>query len=337
MAMDTSIESQIELGQRSLTLVRHCAGRFELELPKDMTLLEAGYGQPEFSIDMYAEGDKTEGGLYRGEQRLEQWLSYIDKKRQKDSEFSPTEYVIQELKPHLKTVSFHADIRGLMDDDNAPYSFTTYFFQDFPEQQMGLSIQGLAIGHIPRNVENVQETFNSRVTWMKEAISETVIHQPWPHNQFGICMPNGILINNSSPVQTQQGYFQENYAFEFFNGKKSIFRLLVVVYSDETALKQEISQVSGLLSFIASSKTKVAGRNGRLFINDGKYSDTEREFKWVSTDSKVNSVRFAHIEIEGKIEIDDYPELKPLNATDMVVALINGVRVRENGMEGVKR
>ncbi|WP_412495829.1 hypothetical protein [Shewanella chilikensis] len=42
------------------------------------------------------------------------------------------------------------------------------------------------------------------------------------------------------------------------------------------------------------------------------------------------------MEISGKIEIEDFPAMAPLNATEMIVGLLKGVRVRENGMVGVK-
>lgn len=39
--------------------------------------------------------------------------------------------------------------------------------------------------------------------------------------------------------------------------------------------------------------------------------------------------------ISGKIELEDFPEMAPLNATEIIVGLLKGVQVRENGMMGV--
>ncbi|MEI6893205.1 MAG: hypothetical protein V5789_00925 [Colwellia sp.] len=80
----------------------------------------------------------------------------------------------------------------------------------------------------------------------------------------------------------------------------------------------------------------VAGRKGRLFISDGKYSSAQREFRWVSTDTETDSVSRAHIEISGAIEAKDHPGFAPLGGTDIVIGLLKSIKVRENGMLGVK-
>ena len=108
-------------------------------------------------------------------------------------------------------------------------------------------------------------------------------------------------------------------------------------YQSEAELKEEKSRNTGMLSFLASSKMTVAGRKGRLFISDGKHSDTEREFRWVATDGEVNSFRHGHFEIEGSIEMKDYPEMAPMKGTDVIVGLLKGVRERPYGMLDVKR
>ncbi|BCV44610.1 hypothetical protein I6M54_08135 [Shewanella algae] len=329
---------KMQEGPASMVFTKHCAGRFELELPESMQLLTSGYGQPQFFINIYHQDDKAEKkGVINGEHRLEQWLAYVEELRSKDGKHSPTEYVIKDLEPNLKTVVYYKDRRKLNKDPDAKHFFASFFFKDFPEQQIGISIDGRANEFIARNAPNVDEILQQRLQWMRQAI-EKIEYQPWPHKQAGVCLPRNILIANSQPLKNAEGSYHENYGMEFYNGKDSLFEILVNVYGKDQgkALKEELSRHSGMMAFFASSKTKVAGREGRLFISDGKYSDTQREFRWISTDSKVNSVRYAHMEISGKIEIKDFPQMAPLNATDMIVGLLKGVRVRENGMVGVK-
>ncbi|MBO2674694.1 hypothetical protein I6M53_08430 [Shewanella algae] len=328
-----------------MVFTKHCVGRFEFELPEEMQLLTSGYGQPQFFINIYHQDDKAEKkGVITGEHRLEQWLAYVEELRLKDAELHPTKYVVKDLEPDLKTVVFYADHRRYGPDEK--HYFASFFFKDFPEQQLGLSIDGRANEFIARDAPNVDEILQQRLQWMRQAI-EKIEYQPWPHKQAGVCLQRNILIANSQPPKTpsgpyptsayKEGSYHENYGAEFFNGKDSLFEIIVNVYGkgEEKGLKEELSRHSGMMAFFASSKTKVAGREGRLFISDGKYSDTQREFTWVSTDSKVNSVRYAHMEISGKIEIEDFPAMAPLNATDMIVGLLKSVRVRENGMQGV--
>ena len=319
-----------------MVFTKHCVGRFEFELPEEMQLLTSGYGQPQFFINIYHQDDKAEKkGVITGEHRLEQWLAYVEELRLKDAELHPTKYVVKDLEPDLKTVVFYTDDRRYGPDED--HHFASFFFKDFPEQQLGLSIDGRSNKFIARNAPNVDEILQQRLQWMRQAIDK-IEYQPWPHKQAGVCLPRNILIANSQPLKNAEGSYHENYGMEFYNGKDSLFEILVNVYGKDQgkALKEELSRHSGMMAFFASSKTKVAGREGRLFISDGKYSDTQREFRWISTDSKVNSVRYAHMEISGKIEIKDFPEMAPLNATDMIVGLLKGVRVRENGMVGVK-
>ena len=318
-----------------MVFTKHCVGRFEFELPEEMQLLTSGYGQPQFFINIYHQDDKAEKkGVITGEHRLEQWLAYVEELRLKDAELHPTKYVVKDLEPDLKTVVFYTDDRRYGPDED--HHFASFFFKDFPEQQLGLSIDGRSNKFIARNAPNVDEILQQRLQWMRQAIDK-IEYQPWPHKQAGVCLPRNILIANSQPLKNAEGSYHENYGMEFYNGKDSLFEILVNVYGKgkEKGLKEELSRYSGMMAFFASSKTKVAGREGRLFISGGKYSDTQREFTWVSTDSKINSVRYAHMEISGKIEIKDFPAMAPLNATDMIVGLLKSVRVRENGMQGV--
>ncbi|GGZ48838.1 hypothetical protein C8J23_15024 [Shewanella chilikensis] len=331
---------KMQEGPASMVFTKHCVGRFEFELPQEMQLLTSGYGQPQFFINIYHQNNTDrKKGVITGEHRLEQWLAYVEELRSKADRYRPTKYVIKDLERELKTVVFYEGSRRSSPESNTKHKFASFFFKDFPEQQLGLSVEGSANKFIARNAPNVDEILQQRLHWMRQAIDK-IEYQPWPHKQAGVCLQRNLLVANLQPLKDELGDYHENYGAEFFNGadKGSMFKVLVNVYGkgEEKALKEELSRYSGMMAFFASSKTKVAGREGRLFISDGKYSDTQREFTWVSTDSKINSVRYAHMEISGKIEIEDFPAMAPLNATEMIVGLLKGVRVRENGMVGVK-
>src|SRR5690606_16329161 len=127
------------------------------------------------------------------------------------------------------------------------------------------------------------------------------------------------------------------YAMEFYNGKRSRFLLMGGTYTSEGRLKEVQKEASGMLAFLASSKMKVAGRQGRLFISDGKYSETERELRWIATDSEVNSFKNGHFVIEGANEMKDYPETAPMKGTDVSVRLLKSIRVLLYAVLDVKR
>jgi hypothetical protein len=328
---------KVQEGPLSMVFTKHCVGRFEFELPEEMQLLTSGYGQPQFFVRIYHQNNTNEKkGIIVGEHRLEQWLANIEELRVKAEKYGPTKYVIKDLKQQLKTVVYNEDSRNLMNDSNAAHDFSSFFFKDFPEQQLGISIEGSADKFIPLNAPNVDEILQQRLQWMRQAIDK-IEYQPWPHTQAGVCLQRNLLVANMAPQKTAEGFYMENYGAEFFNGpdKGSMFEILVNVKRTEEALKNSLSRYTGMMAFFASSKTKVAGREGRLFISDGQYSNTQREFTWVSTDTKINSVRYAHIEISGTIEIKDFPAMAPLNATEMIIGLLKGVQVRPNGMVGV--
>ncbi|MFV0509813.1 MAG: hypothetical protein ACK5M8_11270, partial [Shewanella algae] len=234
---------KMQEGPASMVFTKHCAGRFELELPESMQLLTSGYGQPQFFINIYHQDDKAEKkGVITGEHRLEQWLAYVEELHSKAAKYGPTKYVIRDLEPELKTLVYNEDSRVLMNDPNAKHDFSSFFFKDFPEQQVGISIDGRADKFIARNAPNVDEILQQRLQWMRQAIDK-IEYQPWPHKQAGVCLPRNILIANSQPLKNAEGSYHENYGMEFYNGKDSLFEILVNVYGKDQgkALKEELS------------------------------------------------------------------------------------------------
>ncbi|RBW48974.1 hypothetical protein [Marinobacter sp. F3R11] len=310
-------------GAPEFQFTEHCAGRYQLELPADMKLVDSGYNDELILVSVYPPEEQVHDTTYRGEQRVGEWQTRVEAKRLKEK--VETGYVHQNLEGNLKTLVYYADYRkipGLSEDPTAAHVFETYFQKDFPEVEQAIAIQGQgALGVVQRSESGYKAIYQERLARMQERARDVEYH-PWPHKKAGVCLDREFVVVNTVTPE------REGYAMEFYNGKRSRFVLMGGTFHNASALKEELGRNSGLMAFLASSKMTVAGRKGRLFISDGKYSETEREFRWVATDTKVDSFRHAHLEIEGAIEMKDYPEMAPMSGTDVIVGLLKGVKER---------
>ena len=330
MAMNKTDVNEAEVPDFKFT--EHCAGRYQLELPADMKLIDSGYNDELIMTAVYPTEEQVHDTAYRGEQRVEEWRARVEAERQKEN--VETGYVHESLEGSLKTLVFYADRRkipGMREKPNRSHKFETFFLKDFPEVEQAIAIQGQgALGLVPRDEPDYKAIFRERLAGIQERAGHVEYH-PWPHKKAGVCLDREFVVVNTVTPE------REGYAMEYYNGKRSRFVLMGGTFHSESALKEELSRNSGLMAFLASSSMKVAGRKGRLFISDGKYSETEREFRWVATDTKVDSFRHAHLEIEGSIEMKDYPEMAPMKGTDVIVGLLKSVKERPYGMLDAKR
>jgi hypothetical protein len=330
MAMNKTDVNEAEVPEFEFT--EHCAGRYQLELPSDMTLIDSGYNDELIMTSVYPPEEQVHDTAYRGEQRVEEWRARVEVQRQK--EIVETGYVHESLEGSLKTLVYYADYRtmpGANKDPDEWHSFKTFMLRDFPQADRAIAIDGQEVhGTIHRDEPNYKAIFRERLAGIQERAGHVEYH-PWPHKKAGVCLDREFVVVNTLTPE------REGYSMKFYNGKRSRFVLMGGTFHSESALKEELSRNSGLMAFLASSSMKVAGRKGRLFISDGKYSETEREFRWVATDTKVDSFRHAHLEIEGAIEMKDYPEMAPMSGTDVIVGLLKGVQERPYGMLDAKR
>src|SRR5690554_4647819 len=330
MAMNKTDVREEEAPEFEFT--EHCAGRYQLELPADMKLIDSGYNDELIMTSVYPPEEQVHDTAYRGEQRVEDWQARVEVQREKEK--VETGYVHKGLDGGLKTLVYYADYRkipGLSEDPTASHIFETHFLKDFPEVEQAIAIQGQgALGVVQRDERDYKAIYRERLARMQERANQVEYH-PWPHKKAGVCLDREFVVVNTLAPE------REGYAMEFYNGERSRFTLMAGTYTSEQDLKEELSRNSGLMAFLASSKMKVAGRSGRLFISDGKYSETEREFRWVATDGKVNSFHHGHLEIEGAIEMKDYPEMAPMKGTDVIVGLLKSVQVRPYAMLDAKR
>jgi len=310
----------------------HCAGRYQLDLPADMKLIRSGYNDELIMASVYPPEEKVHDTAYGGEDRVEQWRERVEAVRQK--EIVKTGYVHESLEDDLKALVYYADRRkipGMREDPDEWHKFETFFLKDFPEAEKAVAIQGQGVhGNISRDEPDYKAIYRERLAQMQERASQVEYH-PWPHKKAGVCLDGEFVVVNTLAPE------REGYSMSFYNGKRSRFTLMGGTYTSEGRLKEVLKEASGMLAFLASSSMKVAGRKGRLFISDGKYSKTEREFRWVATDSKVNSFHNGHFVIEGAIEMKDYPEMAPMGGTDVIVGLLKSVQVRPYAMLDAKR
>ena len=310
----------------------HCAGRYQLDLPADMKLIRSGYNDELIMVSVYPLEEKVHDTAYVGGDRIEQWRERVDAARLKEK--VETGYTLQSLEGNPKTLVYYADYRkipGLSEDPTASHIFETHFLKDFPEVGKAIAIQGQgALGVVQRDEPNYKAIYRERLADMQERANQVEYH-PWPHKKAGVCLDNEFVVVNTLAPE------REGYSMSFYNGKRSRFTLMGGTYTSEGRLKEVQKEASGMLAFLASSSMKVAGRKGRLFISDGKYSETEREFRWVATDSQVNSFHKGHFVIEGAIEMKDYPDMAPMSGTDVIVGLLKGIQVRPYAMLDAKR
>ena len=321
-----------EEGIPAFEFTKHCAGRYQLELPADMKLIRSGYNDELIMASVYPPEEKVHDTAYGGENRVEQWRERVEFVRQEEK--VETGYVHQNLEGSLKTLVYYADYRkipGLSEDPTASHIFETHFLKDFPEVGKAIAIQGQgALGVVQRDEPDYKTIYRERLARMQDRASQVEYH-PWPHKKAGVCLGREFVVVNAQAPE------REGYSMQFVNGKGSWFTLKGGTYTSEGRLKEVQSGARGMLAFLASSSMKVAGRKGRLFVSDGKYSETEREFRWVATDSEVNSFKNGHFVIEGAIEMKDYPEMAPMKGTDVIVGLLKSIQVRPYAMLDTKR
>lgn len=308
-----------------IDVINHCIGRYQIDLPADLKMVKSLYGNSAISLTTYAPDDQESMGVLRGKQRIEQWQAYVEADRKKHIN-SDTQYIIQELEPTLKTIVYYQDNRKRDNNPNKKHIFRSFFFKDVPQKELGIIINDTGGVFIPRDESQYISVYKNELAEMKKYAAR-VTYQPWPHNYPGVCLDREISVIYDKAID------EESYLIKFFNGKQSRIAFTSDVFDgSEAELKQKMSDDTGRLSQFASMKVVIAGREGRLFVSHDRYSESARQFRWISIDDKINSTSHARLEIEGNFDIADYPELKSLNSADMIVAILKGIKVRDNGM-----
>ena len=123
--------------------------------------------------------------------------------------------------------------------------------------------------------------------------------------------------------------------------EKTFFQFYIQAYARDqhTELHDEISSKLGALSLFASDYFNFGGRTGKLFLSGDVYSPTATRFRWYATDAVAGSTQKPFISIEGRVDVNDFPELKGLNNIDsnaIALSLLASFQPRENGLVGTR-
>src|SRR5690554_1538327 len=163
MAMNKTDVREEEAPEFEFT--EHCAGRYQLELPADMKLIDSGYNDELIMTSVYPPEEQVHDTAYRGESRVEDWQARVEAQRQK--EIVETGYVHKGLEGSLKTLVYYADYRkmpGLSEDPDAWHSFKAFMLRDFPDVEKAIAVEGQeANGNIKRDESDRSEEHTSEL------------------------------------------------------------------------------------------------------------------------------------------------------------------------------
>ena len=308
-----------------------CAGRYSLDVPISSEARTGYFGNDafHFSFSKRNKVDKNATSIITGHDRFDIWKDRVEYIRKEDD--PKIKYISKQLEGATKHLSYYSLFTT---KSTSTHMLDTYFFRNISLADLSISSQmNFELTEFDLSNKNYKIEYSKNLDYALSK-QEEIIYQPWPHNQLGICLNNEVLINS---VAASEG---EIFSVMWHNGKNSLIELESKAYpaGSSDALEKKVSHKYGLLDFFASSKIQVANRQGRVIISGGKYSQTEVQFLWFSTDAKAGSTRFPYLKISGYVEMKDFPEIaaKGLNEPDLAIGWLKSIQVRENGMVGTR-
>lgn len=159
-----------------IEVINHCIGRYQIDLPADLKMVESLYGNSAISLTTYAPDDQESMGVLRGKQRIEQWQAYVEAERKKEIN-SDTQYIIRELESPLKTIVYYIDNRKRKKDLNTEHIFKSFFFKDVPQKELGIIIDDAGGLFIPRDGGQYIAVYKNKLAEMKKHAAR-VTYQP---------------------------------------------------------------------------------------------------------------------------------------------------------------
>ncbi|PVZ71607.1 hypothetical protein [Pelagibaculum spongiae] len=319
-SMDEQIDEDL-----GLDFTNVCLGRYQMDLIDTMEMANVMYGNGDISF-YWKDLHEGKEGLFLGDDRYQRWLDYVHREKGNDSYYQvksvpDTQIIVGE--------SFFYDEFGSGSKDNF---LNGYFYMDFPE--IGKSVNLSAIGGDYHGVYPAADKVYKRK--YEDYLRDISVHPksmrylPWPHNQLGVCLTPEFTLN----VAKAGG--ETHYRTVYWNGKNDRFQMLSKVMRNKEELNENYGMAQKLLGLFASKSLDLAGRSGRLFLSDARYAKDGLEFRWVTTDAKVGSTARPYIELEGTVDMANYPKLKQvgMDARDIIVIMLKTFRVRENGLVG---
>ncbi|PVZ72029.1 hypothetical protein [Pelagibaculum spongiae] len=311
-----------------------CIGRYQMDMPKGYELTDMTFGSHNLLGSFVKQQSKTAQfpGFFEGDTRQIQWIDWVEKKFEKIADRKPS-LAYKKAGENYQITSSHFLYKPESDPTDM---LSTYVYKDFPSISKSVGL----IGKSSKTIYNRKHTpyykpFYDRFLELIPGVVSLYKHLPWPHNQLGVCLTKDITFNTARAAEDE--YLRVIYRFR----EKTFFQFYIQAYARDqhTELHDEISSKLGALSLFASDYFNFGGRTGKLFLSGDVYSPTATRFRWYATDAVAGSTQKPFISIEGRVDINDFPELKVLNNIDsnaIALSLLASFQPRENGLVGTR-
>ncbi|PVZ71611.1 hypothetical protein [Pelagibaculum spongiae] len=319
-SMDEQIDKDLGLGFNNV-----CLGRYQMDLIDTMKMSSVMYGNGDISL-YWRDPEEGEKGMFSGDARYQNWLDYVHRKKGNDEFFHVNS---------TEGVSIIVGYSFFHDEFNSGrknHFLNGYFYKDFPKVKKSLGFDvngGDSYGVYPVKDVNYKKKY---YLYLKEIsiYPKSLIYLLWPHSQLGVCLTPEFTLN----VAKAGG--ETHYRTVYWNGKNDRFQMTARVMESREQLNKKRGMAQKLFGLFASKNLDLAGRDGQLFLSDARYAEDGLEFRWVTTDAKIGSTARPYIELEGTVDMANYPKLKQvgMDARDIIVIMLKTFRVRENGLIG---
>ncbi|PVZ72028.1 hypothetical protein [Pelagibaculum spongiae] len=311
-----------------------CIGRYQMDMPKGTTVVDGTFRSFDLVGSFVSNRSKESqyGGYFEGVDRESKWEKWVQKEVDK-RRGRKAEYIInrKESGRHALATNFLSQ-----DERHTADMLETYIFKDFKHLNSAISLKGRSVKttYVRSEITNYKPHYRRFFDRIYQA-SDLYKHQPWPHNQLGVCLDKNITFNTAKAADDE--YLRVIYRY----GQKTFFQFYFDAYPAGSygELQDDISRKLGLLSMFASDYFTFGGHAGKLFLSSDRYNPEATRFRWYATDAKAGSTRNPYISIEGRVDINDFPEYRNMNNIDsdaIALAILSSLRPRENGLVGTK-
>ncbi|WP_133245420.1 hypothetical protein [Pelagibaculum spongiae] len=317
-SMDEQIDEDL-----GLDFTNVCLGRYQMDLIDTLKMSSLMYGNR--SVSFYLDSNLTESLTFDGRERFDKWSKSIQKE-------SRRKYRAYPLSDDVRVIESETFFENKYGDEGEKFLLKGFLLKDFSSLNRAvyarLALSGTE-GNFLASDSEYRNKFKKLLHPAKDDL-DRLLHLPWPHNQLGVCLTSDFTLN----VAKAGG--EKHYRTVWWNGKNDRFEINVNVMKNKEELSENYGTAQKLLGLFASKSLDLAGRSGRLFLSDARYAKDGLEFRWVTTDAKIGSTARPYIELEGTVDMANYPKFKQvgMDARDIIVIMLKTFRVRENGLIG---
>ncbi|WP_116685605.1 hypothetical protein [Pelagibaculum spongiae] len=311
-----------------------CIGRYQMDMPKGTIVSDLVFRSFDLKgkFTQNSSEDGEYGGLFSGNSRHQKWTDWVSK-NSKENHGNNFNYIIDKNGNDYRILSTHVVFRP---ETKPSDMIETYIKKDFPSLKLsvGLKADPTKTIYFHSKYKDYKPYYQRFLKPIPE-VTSLYKHQPWPHNQLGVCLDKNITFNTVKAADDE--YLRVIYRY----GQKTFFQFYFDAYpaGSYSELQEYISQKLGLLSMFASDYFTFGGHTGKLFLSGDRYNPEATRFRWYATDAKAGSTRNPYISIEGRVDINDFPEYRNMNNIDsdaIALAILSSLRPRENGLVGTK-